>query len=134
VAKEDNDADRLVGVRTLGYSLDHTTLYPLAFSVAPYSKANAGREDTLYAGYFRGRSRAIRGSWQQNGARPVPREQGEELNAIDFQTQAEKEIEIAFFSAPLQALEAATLIGSFDHPDLLGCDPHPEHLDIVATP
>lgn len=136
IASEQDGSDRQVGLRTLGYSVDITNLYPLAYGVAPYSKANAGREDTMYAGFFRGGSRAIRGSWQVTGARPVPREQGEELADISnlFETQAEEELEIAFYSAPLQALEAATLVDAFDHPEVLGCEPHPPHLALTAPP
>ncbi|MEM7351209.1 MAG: pilus assembly PilX N-terminal domain-containing protein [Acidobacteriota bacterium] len=136
VASEQDGSDRQVGLQTLGYSVDTTHLYPLAFNVAPYSKANAGREDTLYAGFFRGGGRAIRGAWQQTPARQVPREQGEELDDISdlFTTQAEEEVEIAFYSAPLQALESATLIDAFDHPEVLGCEPHPPHLDLIAPP
>ncbi len=63
LAKEENDADRKVGVRKLGYSVDTTTVYPMAFDIAPYSKANAGSGDVVYAGFFRGSTRALRGSW-----------------------------------------------------------------------
>lgn len=136
IASEQDGSKRKVGLRTLGYSVDNTNLYPLAYNVAPYSKANAGREDTLYSGFFRGGNRAIRGTWMETGARPVPRVQGEELEDIAniFQTQAEKEIESAFYSAPLKALEGGTLVGAFDHPDVLGCEPHPDHAELIAPP
>ena len=134
IAKEDGDTTRKLGLRTLGYSIDFTTLYPVAFDVAPYTRANEGRDDKLYAGFFRGEGRAIRGTWAESASRPVPREQGEELADIDFTVQSEKEIELAFFSAPLQSLEAGTLVGAFDHPENFGCDPHPEHSELTAPP
>lgn len=138
IAKEEGDATRKLGLRTLGYSVDFTTLYPVAFDVAPYTRANEGRDDKLYAGFFRGEGRAIRGTWAESAARPVPREQGEvlaDLVAADtFSVQSQKEIELAFFSAPLQALEAGTLVGAFDHPESLGCEPHPAHEELTAPP
>lgn len=127
IAKETDGSNRKIGLRTLGYSIDTTTLYPVSFAVAPYSKANQGREDTVYAGFFRGEARALRGSWPESAARPVPREPGEELADIDFEVQASKSNSIAFFSAPLQAFESASLVGAFDHPEVLGCEPHPSH-------
>ncbi len=134
LARDANDSTRMLGVRTLGYAVDTTNLYPVAFDVAPYSKANEGSSGQLFAGFFRGEGRAMRGTWPQSAARPVPREQGEDLAAIDFTVQSEKEIELAFFSTPLQALEASTLLGAFDHPEVFGCEPHPEHNEITASP
>ncbi len=132
LAKEAQDLTRMVGVRTLGYSIDITSLYPVAFHVAPYTKANEGRDDKLFAGFFRGSGRSLRGTWMQSAARPVPREAGELLEDIDFTVQSERAIELAFFSAPLQALEAGALVGAFDHPEAYGCDPHPEHDELIA--
>lgn len=138
IAKEDGDATRKLGLSTLGYSVDFTTLYPVAFDVAPYTRANEGRDDKLYAGFFRGEGRAIRGSWMESASRPVPREQGEKLSDLTalgtFNVQSQQEIELAFFSAPLQALEAGTLVGAFDHPENFGCEPHPEHGVLTAPP
>ena len=138
LAKEEGDVTRKLGLRTLGYSVDFTTLYPVAFDVAPYTRANEGRDDKLYAGFFRGEGRAIRGTWVESGTRPVPREQGEELATLianeDLAVQAQKEIGLAFYSAPLQALEAGTLVAAFDHPETLGCEPHPDHLELTAPP
>ena len=134
LAKEAEDTTRMLGVRTLGYSVDITTLYPVAFHVAPYTKANEGRDDKLYAGFFRGSGRAIRGSWLESETRPVPREQGEELATIDFTVQAQKSVDLAFFSSPLQALEAGTLVKAFDHPHVYGCEPHPDHLEVSVPP
>ncbi len=138
IAKEELDATRKLGLRTLGYSVDFTTLYPVAFDVAPYTRANEGRDDKLYAGFFRGEGRAIRGTWDETASRPVPREQGEDLATLiadeDFIVQSQKNIELAFFSAPLQALEAGTLVGAFDHPETFGCEPHPDHNELTAPP
>lgn len=131
-AKEEDGSDRMVGVRKLGYSVDTTSVYPVSFDVMPYTKANENREDKLYAGFFRGESRALRGSWPAGDA--VPREAEEKLEDIDFVPQAEKTITLAFYSAPLQPLEAGTLIGAFDHPEVLGCEPHPAHDEVVAVP
>lgn len=134
LAVDTDNSTRMLGVRTLGYSVDITNLYPVSFDVAAYSKANEGSASQMFAGFFRAEGRAMRGTWPQSAARPVPREQGEELADIDFTVQAENEIELAFYSAPLQGLEASSLIGAFDHPDLLGCEPHPAHLVISAGP
>lgn len=134
LARDANDAAKMVGVRTLGYAVDITTLYPVAFDSAPYSKANEGSSSQLFAGFFRGAGRAMRGTWPRSAARPVPREEGEDLAAIDFSVQSEKEIELAFFSAPLREFEASTLLGAFIHPEIYGCEPRPELSDITASP
>ncbi len=126
-AKEPEDVTRKVGVRTLGYSIDFTRLYPVALSDAPYTKANEGREDKLYAGFFRGSGRSLRGSWMESDTRKVPREKGELLEDIDFTVQAEKMIELAFYSAPLQAFEAGATTEATDQPMIFGCDDDPEH-------
>ncbi len=116
------------------------TLRPPRSTLFPYTKANEGRDDKLYAGFFRGDGRALRGSWlvvADPGLNPdavtMPREEGEPLEDADFNIQAEKRIQLAFFSAPLQALESGTLIESFLHPEILGCEPRPE-LDEVSAP
>ncbi len=141
LARNSDDTARMLGVRNLGYSVDYTSLYPVAFHVAPYTRANEGRDEQLFAGFFRGEARALRGSWQVTAdpslnpdAVTVPREAGEALADIDFTVQAEKIVNIAFFSSPLQALEAGTLVGAFDHPETFGCDPHPDHAEITAGP
>ncbi len=141
LARDAGDLPRMLGVQNLGYSIDYTTLYPVAFNVAPYTQANEGRGEQLFAGFFRGEGRALRGSWLvtddpalDSDAVTVPREQGELLADADFTIQAEKTIQLAFFSSPLQALEAGTLVGAFDHPEVLGCEPHPDHNEISAPP
>lgn len=141
LARNPNDAARKVGVLNLGYSIDFTNLYPVAFQVAPLTKANEGRDDKLFAGFFRGQGRALRGSWLvtedptlDSDALTMPREEGEALEDAAITVQAEKTLDLAFFSTPLQALEAGTLVDTFDHPEVLGCEPHPEHLEITAGP
>lgn len=141
LARNADDTARMIGIQNLGYSVDYTNLYPVAFHVAPYTRANEGRDEQLFAGFFRGQARAIRGTWLvtddsdlDTDAITVPREPGQELDDIDFNVQAEKAIDLAFFSAPLQALEAGTLVGAFDHPENLGCDPHPEHNEVEVVP
>ncbi len=140
LARNADDSARMVGVLNLGYSVDYTNLYPVAFHVAPYTRANEGRDEQLFAGFFRGQARAIRGTWLVSEdsdvpeAVTVPREAGEELDDIDFNVQAEKVIDLAFFSAPLQALEAGTLVGAFNFPETLGCDPRPERSEIEVVP
>ncbi len=140
LARNADDTARMLGVRNLGYSVDYTNIYPVAFHVAPYTRANEGRGEQLFAGFFRGQSRALRGSWLvsedsdlDSDAITVPREKGDELEDIDFEVQAEKIVNMAFFSAPLQALESGTLVGAFDHPETLGCDPHPEHNEVAVV-
>ena len=122
LAKEEGDADRMVGVRNLGYSIDTTSVYPVAFDVAAYSKANEGRGDVLYSGFFHGSVRALRGSWP--AANDVPRQAEEDLTAIDFTVQSQKMIDLSFFVSPIQS---PIDIGAFDHPAVLGCEPHPLH-------
>ncbi len=141
LARSADDTARMVGVRNLGYSVDYTSLYPVAFHLAPYTRANEGRDEQLFAGFFRGQARAIRGSWLvtedsdlDSAALTVPREPGQELDDIDFTVQAEKIVNMAFYSTPLQGLEAGTLVDAFDHPENFGCDPHPEHDEITAGP
>ena len=141
LARNPDDSARMLGVRNLGYSLDYTNIYPVAFHVAPYTRANEGRDEQLFAGFFRGQARALRGSWLvvddptlDSDAVTVPREQGEELDDIDFEVQAEKIVDMAFFSSPLQALEAGTLVGAFDRPEIFGCEPRPPRPVITAGP
>lgn len=141
LARNTDDSARMLGVRNLGYSVDYTNIYPVAFHVAPYTRANEGRDEQLYAGFFRGQARALRGSWLATtdpalnpDAVPVPREEGDKLEDIDFEVQSEKIVNMAFFSAPLQALESGTLVGAFDHPENLGCEPHPEHTEVSVVP
>ena len=128
LAKEEGDADRMVGVRQLGYSVDSSSLYPVAFDVAPYSKANEGRGDILFSAFFRGEARALRGTWipLADGGRDVPREPEEALDdipaAVDFTIQGEKTIDLAFYVSPI---ETTIDVGSFDHPEVFGCDEHP---------
>ncbi len=129
LAREEDGTARQVGVRNLGYSIDTTSLYPLSFDIAPYSKANEGRGDVLYSAFFRGDVRALRGSWPAADA--VPREPGEDLAAVDFTLQGEQTIDLAFFVTPIQS---QIDIGAFDHPDVLGCEPHPDHSVVVAPP
>ena len=130
LALEEDGSQRMVGVRELGYSIDTTSLYPVAFDVAPYSKANEGRSDVLYSSFFKGDVRALRGSWPNTDpAEPeVPREPGEDLQTLidndEFTLQGEKAIDLAFFVTPLQA---SINIDAFDHPEVLGCEPHPLH-------
>ena len=127
VARDQDDNPRMLGVRKLGYSIDTTSIYPVAFGTAAYSKANQGRGDVLYSGFFHGTVRALRGSWPAAAA--VPREAEEVLTAIDFTIQGEKAISVSFFVSPIQS---PIELGSFDHPALLGCNPHPAHAAIVA--
>ena len=141
LARNPDDTPRMLGVRNLGYSVDFTTIYPVAFDTAPYTQANEGRNNQLFAGFFRGGSRALRGSWLvvddptvDSDAITPPREAGEELSAIDFTVQAERTIELAFFSAPLQALEAGTLVGAFYHPEVFGCEPRPDLNEVSPPP
>ncbi len=133
LAREDDGSERQIGVRKLGYSIDTSSIYPLAFDVAPYSKANEGRGDVLYSGFFRGEVRALRGTWPATD--DVPREPGEDLGTLtaadEFTLQGEKTIDLAFFVSPLQS---QIDIGAFDHPKVLGCEPHPPHSVIVAPP
>ena len=115
LALETDGDSRRIGVRTLGYSIDTSSLYPVAFDIAPYSKANEGRGDVLFAGFFRGEVRALRGTWQDPGnpedsdyeVTTVPREAGEDLDTLinneDFILQGEKAIDLAFYVAPLQS-------------------------------
>ena len=132
IAREEDDAPRRVGVRQLGYSIDSSSLYPVAFNIAPYSKANQGRGDVLYSAYFRGEVRALRGSWPPANDDPdpalydpgVPRDAGEDLTAIDFTIQSAKEVDLSFFVSPIQSVIE---LGAFDHPHVLGCEPHPAH-------
>ncbi len=143
LAQDADDTPRMLGVQNLGYSIDYSNVYPVAFDVAPYTQANEGRDDQLYAGFFRGQSRALRGTWLDvvvpgldAAARTMPREEGEALDDsdFDFTIQAEKTVELAFYSTPLQALEASSLVGAFDHPEVLGCEPHPVHNEVAAPP
>ena len=124
-ALEDDGSQRKVGVYNLGYSTDTSTLYPLAFDIAPYSKANEGGT-LLYSAFFRGQVRALRGSWPAGDV--VPREPGEDLQTLiddrDFNLEGEKSIDLAFFVTPIPT---AIEIGAFDHPEVLGCEPHPTH-------
>ena len=132
VSREEDDAPRKVGVRQLGYSIDSSSLYPVAFDVAPYSKANQGRGDVLYSAFFRGEVRALRGSWPPEDPDPdpanykpgVPREPGEDLTTIDFTVQSAKDIDLSFYVSPIQSVID---LGAFDHPHVLGCEPHPGH-------
>ncbi len=139
LAREQDGLPRMLGVENLGYSVDYSPLYPVAFDVAPYTQANEGRDDQLFAGFFRGEGRALRGTWlvvadpANPEATTVPREQGETLTDADFTVQAEKSIQLAFFSAPLQSLEAGTLVEAFDHPEVLGCEPHPDHNEVASV-
>lgn len=133
LAVEDDGSDRQLGVRKLGYSIDTSSLYPVAFDIAPYSKANQGRGDVLYSTFVEGRVRALRGTWPAIDA--VPREPGEDLDTLiatgDFTLQGEKRIDLAFFATPLQNPIDIT---AFDHPEVLGCEPHPDHTVITAPP
>ncbi len=134
LAMEEGDEPRRVGVRQLGYSVDSTALYPVAFDIAPYSKANEGRGDVLYAGFFRGSVRALRGSWDPEDPNPatykpgVPREPGEDLATLtgngDFTLQGQKDIDLSFYVSPIQSVID---LDAFDHPEVLGCEPHPAH-------
>ena len=126
-AKEEGDADRMVGVRRLGYSVDTSSLYPVAFDVAPYSKANAG-SDVLYSAYYRCQVRALRGSWPVTD--PVPRQPEQDLATTDFTLQAEKTIDLSFWVSPIQSVID---LDSFDHPQVLGCEPHPEHTEVIIN-
>ena len=133
LALEEDGTERQVGVRKLGYSVDTSSLYPVAFDVAPYSKANEGRGDLLYSAFFEGEVRALRGTWP--AAEDVPREPGEDLDALttsgNFTLQGEQAIDLAFFVTPLQS---AIDIAAFDHPEVLGCEPHPAHTVISVPP
>lgn len=141
LVRNPDDTARQLGVLNLGYSVDFTTLYPVSFNVAPLTKANEGREDQLFAGFFRAETRALRGSWLvvedsdlDTDAFIPPREEGQALEDTDFTVQAQRTLDLALFSAPLQALEAGTLVAAFDHPENFGCDPHPDHSEISAPP
>ena len=133
LAREDDGSERRVGVRKLGYSIDTSSLYPVGFDVAPYSKANEGRGDVLYSAFFRGEVRALRGTWP--ASEDVPREPEEDLGTLvandDFTLQGEKAIDLAFFVTPLQS---QIDLGAFDHPEVLGCEPHPAHTVVTAPP
>jgi len=130
LAREEGDVPRRVGVRQLGYSIDSSSLYPVAFDVAPYSKANAGGGDVLYSAFFRGEVRALRGSWAPDDPDPssydpgVPREQGEDLSTIDFTVQSAKNVDLSFYVSPIQSVID---LDAFDHPHVLGCEQHPDH-------
>ncbi len=134
LAREEDDKPRQVGVRQLGYSVDSTSLYPVAFDVAPYSKANEGRDELLYSAFFRGSVRALRGSWVPEDPDPdtydpgLPREPGEDLATLtangDLTLLGEKEIDLSFFVSPIQSVID---LDAFDHPEVLGCEPHPPH-------
>ncbi len=140
MARDADDTARMLGVRNVGYAIDYTDIYPAAFHVAPYTRANEGRGEQLFAGFFRAQARAQRGSWLESsvpGLNPdavtPPREADGVVNN-GWDPHAEKTIDMAFFSAPLQALEAGTLVGTFDHPANPGCDTHPDHNEVVVVP
>ncbi len=128
LGKEEGDLERRVGVNKLGYSIDTTALYPVAFDVAPYTKANEGRSDVLYSGFFRAQTRSLRGTWPAED--DVPREPGEELEDTDFTIQARKSLDVAFFLSPI---EARVDLRAFDHPESLGCEKHPDHEESVCA-
>ncbi len=131
------DAVRTVGDRTLGYSVDFTDVYPVAYDVAPYTSANEGSSEPHFTGFFYTRVRARRMAWPGT----VPDCQSEIDRDPDvapvhdyFETvQAEKVLTLGFYVSPLPDLGGQALWDSFTMPDTFGCAPRKDKADYVQT-
>jgi hypothetical protein len=122
------DAARKAGDSNLGYSVDFTQLYPVAFDKAPYTFSNEGSGQPYYSGFFYTRARARRLAWA--GTEIVPDCQTERSRApsdtpADYfaDVQAEKVLTLGFFVSPVDALAGQGLVEGFWKPDRFGCAP-----------
>ena len=119
------DAERTVGDRTLGYVVEYTSVYPVAFELAP----NTDTEEELYSVFFYPRVRARRMAWPQTA--DVPNCQSERQRAYtappsqDYfeDVQAEDLLTLGFYGSPLQGFTAEALEAGFTKPDTFGCAP-----------
>ena len=119
------DAVRTVGDRTLGYVVEYTSIYPVAFDLSPYSDL----DQELYSVFFYTRVRARRMAWPQTS--DVPNCQSERDRAYSAppvddsfnDVQAEDLLTLGFYGSPLQGFTAESLTEGFFKPDTFGCAP-----------
>jgi hypothetical protein len=135
-ARDADGAVRKVGNRTLGYSVDFSDVYPVAFDVAPYSTTNEGSSEEHYHGYFYVKVRARRLTWPENQAVPdcatEAAKSPDNPDPGDFAAiQAEKVLNVGFYAGPLPDLGADALWESFYKPDAFGCSPEKDDDDYV---
>ncbi len=133
------DAVRNVGDRTLGYSVDFTDVYPVAYDVAPYTGANEGSTEPHYTGFFYTRVRARRMAWPDTDDVPdcqseIDRDPDDPPVHDYFENvQAEKVLTLGFFVSPLPDLGGQALWDSFAKPDVFGCAPDKAEADYIQT-
>lgn len=134
--KDEDEEWKLPGDRVLGYSVDFTDVYPVAFDVAPMTGANEGSDKKLLSMFFRFDVRARRLSWKAedevpdcdsivNGSPPL-------TDSFD-NIQAEKRLSVGFFVTPIERYSAETLWDSFHKPDTFGCAEELEDDDYIQT-
>lgn len=119
---KDGDTDMTLGTKTLGYVVDFTAMYPVAWDFAPWTKADA--ESDYLSVFYRMEIRARRMAWDTLDQGPdcasqidpglTPSSSSGD-NPFDL-IQAEKRLSLGFFVSPV-SLE----IFPPERPDRFGC-------------
>ena len=124
---KNDDDDVTLGDKTLGYVVDFTDIYPVAWEDAPWTKANA--DDKYLSVFFRMDVRARRMAWDTTDKGPdCEAEIDTTLTPTSSsgddpfdQIQAEKHLTLGFFASPLDGLNPDNMFKTIEKPDTFGC-------------
>ena len=125
--KDAEGNDVTLGTKSLGYLVDFTDIYPVAWEPAPWTKANA--EENYLSVFFRMDVRARRMAWDTVDEGPDCQAQidptltpSSSSGTDPFDNiQAEKELTVGFFATPLDGLNPDNMTASLFKPDTFGC-------------
>jgi hypothetical protein len=127
IPAKDGDNDITLGDKTLGYVVDFTSIYPVAWEDAPWTKANA--DEKYLSVFFRMDVRARRMAWDTIDKGPdceaeidtalTPSSTSGE-DPFD-KIQAEKHLTLGFFVSPLDGLNPDNMFDALLKPDTFGC-------------
>ena len=134
---KNGNTDVTVGDKTLGYVVDFTDIYPVAWEPAPWTKANADSE--YLSVFFRMDVRARRMAWDTVDKGPDCEAQADPLltpssssGSDPFaQIQGEKQLSLGFFVSPMDGLNPANMFDTIKKPDTFGCGPEKADDDYI---
>jgi hypothetical protein len=124
VAAKNGDDDRVLGNKTLGYSVDFSAVYPVHYSNAAYSTANVGGGSEMLSVFFKTSARARRLAWETSQEVPDCAGQiGGDGEVDEFaEIQSEKIVDYGFFVTPITSIEIGALEAGHKRVDQFGCE------------
>lgn len=132
IGAKNDDNDRFLNGKNLGYSVDFSPLYPVHFATAAYSTANVGGGSEMRSVFFKTSARARRVAWEgevpdcdvaaEDGGYSLGDDDDDVTIPPEFQDiQSEKVVEFAFFVSPITGIEIGALEEGYKRLDQFGC-------------